>query len=188
MSGTASLEDIGGRVVKADTHNHNLKVNKNGIILQPQPSDSEDDPLNWPLWQRDLITMLLCLLAIIASTMSSMLACNTVTMIIWFGSLTVTQAAMLTGYHLLGVGLSGFFFVATAAGALALASLTADVIMAPACFANEIMSVRMLRRSTCQEHLAGSPIARGWRKTRLRSGVLGLPTVVMACRPGTKYA
>lgn len=24
------------------------------IILNPQPEDSKNDPLNWPLWQRDI--------------------------------------------------------------------------------------------------------------------------------------
>lgn len=28
------------------------------IILVPQPSDDPNDPLNWPLWVRDLITLL----------------------------------------------------------------------------------------------------------------------------------
>jgi hypothetical protein len=29
------------------------------IILIPQPSNDPNDPLNWPLWQRDLIFMIL---------------------------------------------------------------------------------------------------------------------------------
>lgn len=30
------------------------------IILVPQPSNNPNDPLNWPLWQRDLILTLYC--------------------------------------------------------------------------------------------------------------------------------
>lgn len=30
------------------------------IILVPQPSNDPNDPLNWPLWQRDLILLLYC--------------------------------------------------------------------------------------------------------------------------------
>jgi hypothetical protein len=30
------------------------------IILVPQPSSDPNDPLNWPLWQRDLILLLYC--------------------------------------------------------------------------------------------------------------------------------
>lgn len=29
-------------------------------VLVPQPSNNPNDPLNWPLWQRDLILLLLC--------------------------------------------------------------------------------------------------------------------------------
>ncbi|GMG00159.1 hypothetical protein BVG19_g4496 [[Candida] boidinii] len=31
-----------------------LKTTKDGIILLPQPCDDPNDPLNWPLWRRDL--------------------------------------------------------------------------------------------------------------------------------------
>lgn len=29
------------------------------IVLVPQPSNNPNDPLNWPLWQRDLVLLLL---------------------------------------------------------------------------------------------------------------------------------
>jgi hypothetical protein len=29
------------------------------VVLIPQPSDDPNDPLNWPIWQRDLILLLL---------------------------------------------------------------------------------------------------------------------------------
>ena len=44
-----------------ETHFTNLKtITYRGktIILVPQPSDDPNDPLNWPLWMRDLITLL----------------------------------------------------------------------------------------------------------------------------------
>ena len=30
------------------------------VVLVPQPSDDPNDPLNWPLWQRDLLLLLYC--------------------------------------------------------------------------------------------------------------------------------
>lgn len=30
------------------------------VILVPQPSNDPNDPLNWPLWQRDCILFLYC--------------------------------------------------------------------------------------------------------------------------------
>ena len=79
----------------------------------PQPSDDANDPLNWPLWRRDLITGILCLLSVIASTLSPLLAANTLTLVLYFGK-SLTQIALLTGWHLLGVGVAGFFFVPSA--------------------------------------------------------------------------
>jgi hypothetical protein len=41
-------------------HEHLKKTTHWGktIILVPQPSDDPNDPLNWPLWQRDLLLLL----------------------------------------------------------------------------------------------------------------------------------
>lgn len=80
------------------------------IILVPQPSDDPNDPLNWPLWRRDVITFILSLVATIAVCLGPILAANTVTLSLWF-SLDFTKIALLTGYFLLGVGLMGVIFV-----------------------------------------------------------------------------
>lgn len=90
-----------------------VKTSKDGTILVPQPSTSPDDPLNWPLWRRDLILGILCLLSVIASTLSPLLAANTLTLGIYFHR-GFTEVALLTGWHLLGVGVAGFIFVASA--------------------------------------------------------------------------
>ncbi|KAI8629271.1 major facilitator superfamily transporter [Xylariaceae sp. FL1651] len=76
----------------------------------PQPSDDPNDPLNWPLWRRDLITFILSLTAIFATALGPILAANTLTLSVWF-KLNFTYIALLTGYFLLGVGVAGFFFV-----------------------------------------------------------------------------
>ena len=78
-----------------------------------QPSDDPNDPLNWPLWKRDSVLILLSVISVIASTLSPLLAANTVTLSLLFDT-TFTQMALATGYHLLGVGVAGFLFVASA--------------------------------------------------------------------------
>lgn len=105
------------------------------IILVPQPSDDPDDPLvsrtrkpsypfstlstrliqiqNWPRRKRDTILLILCLISLIASTLSPLLAANTVALSLHYG-VNFTQSARLTAYHLLGVGVAGFIFVASA--------------------------------------------------------------------------
>ena len=78
-----------------------------------QPSDDPNDPLNWPLWKRDSVLILLSTISVIASTLSPLLAANTVTLSLLFDT-NFTQMALATGYHLLGVGVAGFLFVASA--------------------------------------------------------------------------
>ena len=68
---------------------------------------------NWPLWKRDSILIILSIISVIASTLSPLLAANTVTLSLLFDR-DFTQMALATGYHLLGVGLAGFPFVASA--------------------------------------------------------------------------
>ncbi|KAF2876293.1 MFS transporter-like protein [Massariosphaeria phaeospora] len=103
-----TLEEL---VVARDTH---LKYDGTGkILLVPQPSDDPNDPLNWPLWKRDFIVFILSLTSVIAATLSPLLAADTVSLAIYFGR-TLTDMALLTGYHLLGVGLAGFLFVPSA--------------------------------------------------------------------------
>ncbi|KAH8197166.1 hypothetical protein TruAng_008659 [Truncatella angustata] len=90
-----------------------LKCDRNGpipIILHPQPSDDPNDPLNWPLWRRDLITFILSVTAIFATALGPILAANTLTLSFYF-TLDFTWIAILTGYFLLGVGFAGMFFV-----------------------------------------------------------------------------
>ncbi|PTB81328.1 hypothetical protein M440DRAFT_1387762 [Trichoderma longibrachiatum ATCC 18648] len=83
---------------------------KTPIILVPQPSDDPNDPLNWPLWKRDLVTFTLCWAGVLATSLGPILAANTVTLSRLL-SKTFTKVALLTGYFLLGAGAAAIFFV-----------------------------------------------------------------------------
>ncbi|KAF2168980.1 hypothetical protein M409DRAFT_20991 [Zasmidium cellare ATCC 36951] len=111
VPGTATLEDLDP--LAAAPNGEHVKKAKDGTILVPQPSDDPRDPLNWPLWRRDIICFILCVLSVIASTLSPLLAANTLTLTLYFRR-SFTDIALLTGYHLLGVGVAGFIFVASA--------------------------------------------------------------------------
>ncbi|KAK4499993.1 hypothetical protein PRZ48_008179 [Zasmidium cellare] len=111
VPGTATLEDLDP--LAAAPHGEHVKKAEDGTILVPQPSDDPRDPLNWPLWRRDIICFILCVLSVIASTLSPLLAANTLTLTLYFRR-SFTDIALLTGYHLLGVGVAGFIFVASA--------------------------------------------------------------------------
>jgi len=117
VPGTATLEALEGITRASDLEDaSNLKRAKDGIIiLVPQPSDDPDDPLNWPLWRRDMITFFLCLMSIIAATVSPLMAANTITLLTYYAShgvqVDVTGLALLTGYNLLGTAIGGFIVV-----------------------------------------------------------------------------
>ncbi|KAF2033833.1 MFS transporter-like protein [Setomelanomma holmii] len=116
VPGTAQVLEGDQRTEIARTvaRDQNLKYDKTGtILLVPQPSDDPNDPLNWPIGQRDFALLILSLTAVLASTLSPILAANTVSLAIFFER-NLTDMALLTGYHLLGVGLAGFLFVPSA--------------------------------------------------------------------------
>ncbi|RMJ22323.1 Mfs transporter [Aspergillus sp. HF37] len=115
VPGTVSVldrDDPGDHVPLDST----VKCDRSGpipVILVPQPSDDPNDPLNWPLWRRDFILAVLSFMAVLCSTMSSIMAANTVTISLYYQK-NFTSAALLTGYHLCGVGVAGVLFVPTA--------------------------------------------------------------------------
>ncbi|OLN95894.1 Protein HOL1-like protein 2 [Colletotrichum chlorophyti] len=111
VPGTTRYFDDPNRPQTANESHHGLKVDETGeIILIPQPSDDPNDPLNWPLWKRDLITFVLSITAIFATALGPILAANTVTIALLFRT-SFTHIALLTGYFLLGVGAAAIFFV-----------------------------------------------------------------------------
>ncbi|EXJ96119.1 hypothetical protein A1O1_01245 [Capronia coronata CBS 617.96] len=114
VPGTVYVYDADQRHAQLLETAQNLKRDKGGrMILVPQPSNDPNDPLNWPLWKRDLILGILCFVSCIATTASPLLAADSVTLAILFKR-TFQDAALLTAYHLCGVGVAGWLFVASA--------------------------------------------------------------------------
>ncbi|KAK3991002.1 putative MFS transporter [Cladorrhinum sp. PSN332] len=115
VPGTTRYFDDPERPQYAEDGVTTLKCDTSGpvpIILVPQPSDDPNDPLNWPLWKRDLITFVLSLTAIFATCLGPILAANTLTLTFDFAR-PFTKIAELTGWYLFGVGIAAFFFVPT---------------------------------------------------------------------------
>merc|ERR1711881_390840 len=114
VPGTAFVVDDEQRRAETDTIlDENLKYDRSGpvpIILVPQPSDDPNDPLNWPLWKRDLMLLILSMLGIIVTTLSPLLAATSVTLALKYKR-TFDEVALLTGWHLVGVAVGGFIFV-----------------------------------------------------------------------------
>ncbi|KAL2130671.1 hypothetical protein VTI74DRAFT_6111 [Chaetomium olivicolor] len=113
VPGTTKYFDDPERPQYAVNGTEGLKCDTSGpvpIILVPQPSDDPNDPLNWPLWKRDLITFILSMVAIFATCLGPILAANTLTMALDMQR-SFQHIAQLTGWYLLGVGIAAFLFV-----------------------------------------------------------------------------
>ncbi|KAH7026872.1 major facilitator superfamily domain-containing protein [Macrophomina phaseolina] len=105
VPGTVSLIDEG----VGDT-SRRLKhaTGKNAhIVLVPQPSEDPNDPLNWPLWKKDVTYAIVFIATIIfAAVPAPMLAPATVVLSTILG-VTLDEVAELSGYQLLLVGCFG---------------------------------------------------------------------------------
>jgi len=62
VPGTAPLSEL-SRVDLEDAtaiHSRHLKHDATGkIVLVPQPSDSPNDPYNWPRWKKEMFTVVI---------------------------------------------------------------------------------------------------------------------------------
>jgi hypothetical protein len=59
VPGTSPLNELGGESINVTGIDSSLlKHDPSGtILLVPQPSDSPNDPLNWPKWKKELFTL-----------------------------------------------------------------------------------------------------------------------------------
>ncbi|KAJ9248205.1 hypothetical protein DTO280E4_1772 [Paecilomyces variotii] len=93
-----------------------LKYDRSGpvpVILVPQPSDDPNDPLNWPLWKRDLILTVLSFVSVLCTATGPIMAAYALT-ITYYYERNLTAVAILTGYQLCGAGVAGVLIVPTA--------------------------------------------------------------------------
>ncbi|KAL3472805.1 major facilitator superfamily domain-containing protein [Aspergillus californicus] len=116
VSGTVDILEQERTDDQPPPYHSNLKYDRSGsvrILLVPQPSDDPNDPLNWPLWKRDLTLFALSLVSVLCATTSSIMAAGTVTLSRYYKE-SFMSIALLTGYHLCGTGIAGILIVPTA--------------------------------------------------------------------------
>lgn len=87
-----------------------LKLDKNGIPLDPQPSDHKDDPLNWSLWGKIYIALMVSALGFI-SQMGSALINPAYVVMSKSLHITVEQASYCTTVYILFSGIFPMFVV-----------------------------------------------------------------------------
>jgi len=87
-----------------------LKLDRNGIPLDPQPTDHPDDPLNWPLWGKVYVSLMVSGLGFI-SQMGSALINPAFVIMSKDLHVTVEQASYCTTVFILFSGILPMFIV-----------------------------------------------------------------------------
>lgn len=77
------------------------------LILVPQPSDSPNDPLNWPLWRKDMILFILSFNAAVVGAYGPMLGPGFVPVSKELG-ISINTLSQSTAWLILTIGLSVF--------------------------------------------------------------------------------
>jgi MFS family permease len=91
--------------VPAETVADDKKKTQDGrIILEPQPEDSVNDPLNWPAWRRDCALLSLGFYCMLGGGMTPILAAG-FTDIAEDYHVEVETVALTTGLYMMGMGL-----------------------------------------------------------------------------------
>ncbi|KAI5208700.1 MFS general substrate transporter [Aureobasidium subglaciale] len=89
------------------------KQTGDGIVLEPQPDESLNDPLNWPKWRRDCALLSLGFFCMLGGGMTPVLAAGFVNVSETF-NISVAQTALTTGLYMLGLGLGSVIASPTA--------------------------------------------------------------------------
>lgn len=90
---------LGGSAT-VETESTNLKRTKTGVILNPQPHDNPNDPLNWPIWRRDVALLVLGWHCFVGGGQSSLLAAGLTQLGEEFHEPSTTLAYLVGGFML----------------------------------------------------------------------------------------
>ncbi|KAJ5857088.1 Major facilitator superfamily domain general substrate transporter [Penicillium solitum] len=83
------------------------------FVLDPQPDDSVNDPLNWPVWQRDTALVSLGFYCLMGGGMTPILAAGFNKVAAAY-DVSTQQVAFTTGFYMLGLGLGSVVMSPTA--------------------------------------------------------------------------
>ncbi|KAI6775446.1 hypothetical protein HG530_002204 [Fusarium avenaceum] len=89
------------------------KTSDGAIILEPQPEESKNDPLNWPSWKRDVALLSLGFYCMIGGGTTPVVAAG-FTDIAETYDIDVERVALTTGLYMMGMGIGSVIFSPTA--------------------------------------------------------------------------
>ena len=81
--------------------------------MVPQPEESQNDPLNWPEWRRDLALLSLGLYCMVGGGITPLLAAGFQNVADDY-SVSVERVALTTGLYMMGLGLGSVIWSPTA--------------------------------------------------------------------------
>src|SRR2546423_14418986 len=79
------------------------KTRDGKILLEPQPDDSLNDPLNWPAWRRDCALLSLGFYCMLGGGMTTILAAGFNDVAKTFHT-SYSRVALTTGLYMMGLG------------------------------------------------------------------------------------
>ncbi|TLD32557.1 major facilitator superfamily domain-containing protein [Venturia nashicola] len=89
------------------------KRTPDGIVLSPQPEETLNDPLNFPMWRRNAALMALGLYCMVGGGMAPILATGFPNVAETF-HVKVPEVALTTGLYMMGLGIGSVFLMPTA--------------------------------------------------------------------------
>ncbi|KAJ3477995.1 hypothetical protein NLG97_g8693 [Lecanicillium saksenae] len=112
--GTRPMPDTPGKKAAPPPEQEEKKTTEDGeIILDPQPDDSVNDPLNWPSWRRDTALLSLGFYCMLGGGVTPLIAAG-FTDVAHEYNVEVETVALTTGLYMMGLGVGSVFASPTA--------------------------------------------------------------------------
>ena len=89
------------------------RTNSGKVILEPQPDDSPNDPLNWSAWRRDAALFSLGIYCMVGGGITPMLAAGFKQVAATY-KVKFSDVALTTGLYMMGLGVGGVLMSPTA--------------------------------------------------------------------------
>lgn len=113
MSSTPAQEEWLSSANPTDEPQGKKKTRDGTIILEPQPDDSANDPLNWPAWQRDLALLSLGFYCMVGGGITPIIAAGFQEVAAQY-HVPVERVSLTTGLYMMGLGFGSVFASPTA--------------------------------------------------------------------------
>ncbi|KIW48829.1 uncharacterized protein PV06_01391 [Exophiala oligosperma] len=99
--------------LRRPSHQTKKKTRDGQFILDPQPDDSLNDPLNWPAWRRDVALLSLGFYCMVGGGITPILAAGFNNVAETY-DVSYSRVALTTGLYMMGLGVGSVIFSPTA--------------------------------------------------------------------------